>query len=420
MWRCCLSTLLYGVRSTDAPAFVTVAILLATVAILSSESQCGVPPKSIPCRCCAVTKTDPIAMSRKAMNRALLARQKLLSREKSTALSVVERLVGIQAQQARPPFVGLWSRLEAFQREELLNLLATRKVVRATLMRGTLHLMSAKDYIAFRPVLQPMLSLGMKSVLRDRAKDLDVEAIVTAACEVFARRPCTFSELRTCLAKSFAGVDDRAMGYAVRTHVPLVTVPDDGMWGFRADSCFALAESWIGKPLSPAQQTQSFVLRYLEAFGPANAADLQAWSGLHLKTTLDALRPQLVACRDERKRELLDLPGAPRPDEETPSPSRFIAAFDNLILSHADRSRIIAEEHRSRIVTRNLQVLPTFLVDGFVAGTWETTKAKNFATLSVSPFASISKPVRRELVEEAERLVRFMEPEAQRFEVQFT
>jgi hypothetical protein len=358
-------------------------------------------------------------MTLKALNRALLARQMLLSRERATALSEVERLVGLQAQQTRPPFVGLWSRLEGFEREELLKLIATRRVVRATLMRGTFHLTSAKDYLAFRPALQPVLSLAMQSVLRDRAKDLPLADVLSAAREVFDR-PSTFAELRQLLAKSFPNVDERAMGYTVRTHLPLVSVPDGTTWGFRADSSFVLAEKWIGKPLSAKQETQTLVLRYLKAFGPATAGDVQSWSGLQVQPVLEALRPRLVVERDERKRELFDLPEAPRPDKETPAPPRFIAAFDNLVLSHADRSRIVAEAYRPRIVTRNLQVRPTFLVDGFVAGTWETKAPRNTATLTISPFEPLGALVTAQLIEEAERLVRFMEPEAASFEVRFT
>jgi hypothetical protein len=359
-------------------------------------------------------------MTPKALNRALLARQMLLAREKAPALSAVERLVGLQAQQARPPFVGLWSRIEGFQREELLKLLTNRKVVRATLMRATLHLMSARDYVAFRPTLQPMLSLGMKSVLRDRAKDLNLDVVVAEARKTFDRRSSTFAELRRDLAAAFPNGDERAMGYAVRTFLPLVTTPDDSTWSFRADSSFALAESWLGKPLSNREQTESLVLRYLEAFGPATAADVKTWSGLQgAQTILDALRPKLLVVHDERKRELFDLPEAPRPEEDTPAPPRFIAAFDNLVLSHADRSRIVPAEHRSRITTRNLQVLPTVLVDGFVAGTWQSKASKNVATLTVSPFDRLAKAAKAELSEEAAKLVRFIEPEAKKFEVEF-
>lgn len=361
------------------------------------------------------------AITRRALNRALLARQMLLSREKRSAVSAVERLVGLQAQQARPPFVGLWSRVEGFQREELQTALMRRKVVRATLMRATLHLMSAKDYVEFRPALQPMLRVGMKSILRKRADDLDIDAIVAAAREALDARPSTFAELRAYLAKRFPEADERAMGYAVRTLLPLVTTPGGEAWGFRGDSSFALAEPWIGKPLRTDEDMRALALRYLKAFGPSSAADMQVWSGLQgVQAALEALRSQLVVFRDERKRELFDAPDAPRPEEHTPAPVRFIAAFDNLVLSHADRSRIVSDAHRPRVVTKNLQVLPTFLVDGFVAGTWTLERAKNTATLTIAPFATLLKGVKKELAEEGEKLARFAEPEADRFEVRFS
>jgi hypothetical protein len=276
--------------------------------------------------------------------------------------------------------------------------------------------MSAKDYLAFRPALQPVLSLAMQLVLRDRARDLPLDDVVASAREVFAR-PSTFAELRKLLAASFPHVDGRAMGYTVRTHLPLVSVPDGTTWGYRADANFVLAEEWIGKALSRKQETEALVLRYLKAFGPATAADVQSWSGLQVQPVLETLRPKLLVERDERRREWFDIRDAPRPDEETPAPPRFIAAFDNLVLSHADRSRIVPEEYRPRIVTKNLQVRPTFLVDGFVAGTWETKAARNTASLTISPFDRLERGVKTQLIEEAEKLVPFMEPEAASFEV---
>jgi hypothetical protein len=357
-------------------------------------------------------------LTRKQLNRALLARQMLLTKEKASPLRVIERLVGLQAQQARPPFTGLWSRIAEFEREQLLRQLHGRKIVRATSMRGTLHLMSAGDYMALRQSLQPMLSLGMRSILRDRASNLDIESLVAEARRFFEERPRTFTELRAALVKAFPQADERAMGYAVRTHLPLVVVPDDTEWGFRADPSFAVAESWLGEPLASDERPDALVLRYLAAFGPAAASDVQAWSGLTgLQRVLDALRPTLRVFRDERKRELFDLPKAPRPPEEIPAPVRFVPDFDNLILAHADRARIIADEHRPRVVTRNLLVLPTFLVDGFVAGTWKTALVKKVATLTVSPFASLSAATKSQVIEEGEKLVRFIARGANQYAV---
>ena len=355
-------------------------------------------------------------LSRKALNRALLARQMLLAREEVSPLAAIERLVGLQAQQAQPPFVGLWTRVANFEREALLRALHERAVVRATLMRGTLHLMSAADYLAVRGALQPGLTAGMRAVLRERAESLDIPALVAHAHTVFQEGPRTFTALRGALPDA----DERAMGYAVRTHLPLVMVPDGSDWGFPADSDFALAEGWLGQAPSTAVDAAPLVLRYLAAFGPATAADAQSWAGLGgLKDVFERLRPQLWTGRDERKRELFDLPEAPRPSEDSPAPVRFVPGFDNLVLSHADRSRIIADEHRPRVVTRNLQVLPTFLVEGFVAGTWKWARGKKAATLTVTPFGALAKGARAQLAEEAESLLRWLEPGAERRTIEF-
>jgi len=360
-------------------------------------------------------------LTRKALNRALLARQMLLAREGVSALSAVERLVGLQAQQARPPFLGLWSRLSRFERADLRSLIDSRQVVRATLMRCTLHLMSRRDYLAFRPVLQPALSAGMRAVLRDRTRGFELDALLAEARRIFAERPRTFTELRGALLAAFPNADERAMGYVVRTHLPLLSATSPHEWGFRTDAEFALAEDWLGQPLEAGAGLHALVLRYLAAFGPAAARDVQAWSGLTgLAPVLEELRPQLQVFRDERGRELFDLPEAPRPPEDTPIPARFVADFDNLILSHADRTRVIADEHRPVVITRNALVLPTFLVDGFVAGTWKATRTRKITTLTVSPFAPLPAAAKVKLADEGERLARFLHPDAEQLDLCFT
>ena len=359
-------------------------------------------------------------LTRKALNRALLARQMLLAREETSTLVVIEHLVGLQAQLARPPFTGLWSRIAGFQREDLRSLIHSRQVVRGTLMRCTLHLMSWRDYAAFRPVLQPALSLGMRTILRDRVMSFDMDALLAEARRLFAERPRTFLELRAALLERFPDADARAMGYAVRTHLPLIARPGEHEWGFHGDAAFALAEEWLDRPLETDDRPHALVLRYLVAFGPASAADIQAWSGLAgLAAVLNDLRPQLRVFRDERRRELFDLPEAPRPPEDTPVPVRFVADFDNLILSHADRTRVIADEHRRVVITNNGQVLPTFLVDGFVAGTWRVCRVRKMAALTVSPFAPLSSALQSDLAAEGEKLVRFLQPDADQFDLQF-
>lgn len=357
-------------------------------------------------------------LDRRQLNRATLARQMLLGRERTGLLPAIERLGGLQAQLARPPFIGLWSRLEGFRREDLTELLQRREAVRATMMRCTLHLVSARDYLALRPALQPVLTRSMTSILRTRKADIDVAQVISAARDYLAAGPRTFEEIRDHLVSKMPG-DERAMGYAVRTQVPLVQVPGGGDWAFPPAAAFALAEAWLGRPLPAAGDgARGLVLRYLAAFGPASPADAQVWSGMQgLREAFEELRPELVTFRDERGRELFDLPGAPRPAADVPAPARFLPDFDNLVLAHDDRSRLIADEHRPLVSKPNLVVLPTFLVDGRVSGTWSIQKSRGTAVLSMEPFAAIPTGARDELLDEGHRLVRFVEPGAKGHDV---
>lgn len=238
-------------------------------------------------------------------------------------------------------------------------------------MRGTIHLVSSKDYVRFRMALQPALSHGM-SVIRDRVQGVDVAAVVAEACEFFEAQPRTFAAFRDHLTRGAANVDERALGYLVRLHLPLVQTPKSGAtWGYPATADFALAESWLGQRLGSGESPDQLALRYLAAFGPASDRDFATWSGLPTAPEVfERLRPKLATFRDERKREIFDLPKAPRPGEDVDAPVRFLPEYDNLLLGYADRSRIVADEHRKLLATRNLFLPPTFLVDGFVAGTW--------------------------------------------------
>ena len=357
----------------------------------------------------------------RALNRATLARQMLLAREKTTALKAVERLCGMQAQLARPPYIGLWTRVAGFEAADLTRLARTRKVVRGTLMRVTLHLVSTKDYRGLRPLLQPMLSAAFQRALRDRAPGLDLEPVVAAARACLEERPCTFNDIRAVMARKWPRLDERSLGYAVRTHLPLVQVPGDTAWGWPGAAAFAVAESWIGKPMGKAWDERTLVLRYLEAFGPADHRDAEMWSGLgKLREAFEALRPRLRVFRDEKGRELFDLPKAPRPPGERPAPVRFLPDYDNLMLGHADRTRVIPQAHRAKLATTNLRVVSTFLVDGFVAGAWRISRARSAAALELEPFESFSTKVRAELTREGAGLLRFAEPDARTFEVRFS
>ncbi len=205
------------------------------------------------------------------------------------------------------------------------------------------------------------------------------------------------------------------MAYAIRTSVPLVQVPTDARWGFPASSDFALADAWLGKTVRTSDATaRVLVRRYLAGFGPATPADAQVWSGLSgLREVFESLRPTLVTFRGANARELFDLPDAPRPPADSPAPVRFIPELDNLVLSHADRTRVLADEHRPGVVLKNLQVRATFLVDGFVAGTWKIERKKNAAVLVVEPFRPLSRKIAAELEAEGDRVLGFTDDDAE-------
>jgi len=285
-------------------------------------------------------------------------------------------------------------------------------------MRGTLHLMSAGDYAAFRAALQPALARAM-GVLGARAEGLDLEQLLPVARTLVQETPRNFNELRPLLLKAFPQVNERALGFAVRTHLPLIMVPTEERWAFPPTADFTLAETWLGGQMSDDPAPAPLVLRYLAAFGPATAADMQTWSGLPgMKAVLDGLRPQLRVFKDERGRELFDLEHAPRPDADVPVPARFLPEFDNLVLAHADRTRVLADEHRGLVVTKNLRVRATFLWDGFVAGTWDVQRKRDTATLQITPFAALPLGAAEGLAEEGQALLRFVEADASTFDVE--
>ena len=359
----------------------------------------------------------PETLSLRRLNRATLARQLLLEREKVSAVAAIERLAGMQAQEPKHPFIGLWTRLEGFACDELLGALAEREVVRATLMRSTLHLSSAADYAAVRMALQPPRSVSLR-VLGARSKGLDLDAVLPAAREILHGAPLPFDEIRARLQERFPDVNDRALGYAVRTLVPLVMVPSEAdRWGFERVSSFALADEWLDAPIAD-EDAEALVTRYLGAFGPASAKDVERWSSVGgMKAVLDGMRDRLEVFADEGGRELFDLPDAPRPDADAAAPVRLLPEFDNLVLAHDDRTRVIADEHRPLVTTKNLRVKATFLVDGVVAGTWTIAVKRKVATLTLAPFSKLPKRARSDLEAEAEGLARFVEPDAKGCEV---
>ncbi|WP_223750613.1 MULTISPECIES: winged helix DNA-binding domain-containing protein [unclassified Myxococcus] len=360
-------------------------------------------------------------LTKRELNRALLARQFLLRRTRESVPHVLEHLVGLQAQAGNAPYLGLWTRMEDFQLEDLTRRYEQREVVRATLLRSTQHLVTARDYQSLRPALQPVLDrMFNHSAYPRELAGLDMDALLAEGRRLLSREPLSSVELGRRLQARWPERDAQSLAFVVRVAESLVTVPPFGTWGVGGEVTFTPSASWLGAPLEPALALESLVRRYLGAFGPASVKDMQHWSGfVRLGEVFERMRSELRVFRDEQGVELFDLPDAPRPDGDSPVPVRFVPEFDNLLLSHSDRARVISEPHRKRVFTVNGIIRPTVLVDGFVRGMWKLKWEKTRVTLHVSPFARLSREDREALTEEGLRLLSFAAAEASEHEVRF-
>jgi hypothetical protein len=355
-------------------------------------------------------------LSRRALNRATLERQLLLRRSPSPALDAVQRLVGLQAQVPLNPYTALWSRLERFRPDELAELLEQRRVVRTTVMRATIHLVSAGDCLLLRPLMQPVLSaeLARHPEFAPRLRGVDLKPVLAFARRLLAERPRSGRELRAALEERFPGQDPAALAYACRCLLALVQVPPRGLWGRTAQVTSTTAESWLGRRLAADASLDDVVLRYLGAFGPAAVADVATWCRLTgLRSVVERLRPRLRVFRDEGGRELFDLPDAPRPDPETPAPPRFLPEYDNVLLSHADRSRF-HPDGPPRLSPAAGPVHGAVLSDGFLCGTWRVERDRDTggATLVVTRRGLLTKRAGAAVVAEGRRFLRFAAADA--------
>ena len=313
-------------------------------------------------------------LGRRALNRATLARQLLLERTDVRPLDAVRHLVGLQAQVPHNPFTALWSRLDGFRPESLSRLLEGREVVRIPVMRATIHLVTAADCLLLRPLFQPILAVELRRHPEHSPKldGLDLAPVLEFAQSLLAE-PQTGPQLRAALAARFPKLDPAALAYSCRCHLALVQVPPRGLWGRSSQVTMATAESWLGQPLVAKPPLDGVVLRYLAAFGPASVVDVTTWCRLTgLRDVVEQLRPQLVTFRDERGRELFDLPDAPRPDPDTPAPVRFLPEYDNVLLSHDDRSRFVSPESSAALATGWTVGWGAVLHDGVVRGRWRS------------------------------------------------
>jgi len=343
-------------------------------------------------------------LTTRALNRALLARQHLLTRASMPAEAMIEHLVGMQAQVPANPYVALWSRLEGFEAGELEKLVIGRDAVRMSLLRTTLHLVTAPDALRMRPVLQSVLGRGYTSgsPFHKQLVGVDINALTAAGKSLLDNEALTTAQLGKRLAEQWPDRDPVSLAYAVRYLVPLVQIPPRGLWHRSGQPTWRTLASWLGREVEGSASPDDLVLRYLAAFGPATVQDVATWSWLtRVREVIDRLRPRLRIFHDELGRELFDVEGGLLPDPETPAPVRFLPEYDNIALSHANRGRIIDP----RTVGRITGYVGTFLVDGLIAGQWRVVARNEEHILLVDPFVALTDAQAAELTDEAARFL---------------
>ncbi|MDX2683606.1 winged helix DNA-binding domain-containing protein [Streptomyces soliscabiei] len=355
-----------------------------------------------------MTKTTSRAapvLGARALNRATLDRQLLLRPSSLSAGAAIEHLLGLQAQNVKPPYYALAARLDGFVPEKLSTPMAGREVVRIVSMRSTIHTHTADDCLTLRPFVQPARDRELTHFRKGLA-GVDLDRLAVLARDLVETEPRTMKQLREALSMEWPDADPQSLAVAARCRLPLVQVTPRGLWDRSGQVALTTAEHWLGRPTAPAPTPDAVVLRYLAAFGPASVKDMQTWAGLtRLREPFERLRPHLLTFRDEHGVELFDLPDAPRPDPQVPAPPRFLPEFDNLLLSHADRTRVVPPQYWGRSWQGN-QAYCTLLVDGFLAGLWKLEQD----TLVIEPFGRLTKTQRDEVTEEGVRMLSTMHP----------
>ena len=337
-------------------------------------------------------------LTQRELNRALLARQLLLEPGKGSLAKTLERIGGIQAQYAPSMYIGLWSRMEGFERDSLTRALERRRVVQGTSLRQTIHLLSPAQWWRYAIATRESRRDAWLAYRKD-VKRAEISAGARRARKALAGRSLNREELKDVVGIGSVGIT------GVNNWLDLVRVPPSGTWERRSANVFALAEDWLGpEPELDVEEAQRETVRdYLRAFGPAAPADIVSWSGLPTKVVHEVLgKLELRRFRDEQGKELVDLPRQPLPDPETPAPVRFLPTWDAALLAHARRTQILPEEHRPRVFNvKTPQSTPTLLVDGTVVGTWQFVRG----SIRIETFSRLDRAVQREVDEAAERLL---------------
>ena len=349
-------------------------------------------------------------LSRRTLNRTLLARQLLLERVRRPALDVVEHLVGMQAQEPPDPYVGLWARLDGFEPLALSWAIEERLAVRMGHLRGTLHLVTARDALAQYPILADVMARSWRSSpFIKQLVGVDMGTLLSRARELLEDRPMTPSELGTALSPGWPDRDAPSLAYAARFLLPLVQVPPRGLWGRTGRPANTTAEAWLGAPMVADPHIDELIVRYLRVFGPATVADMRIWSWLTgLREVVDRLRPRLRTFRDETGRELFDVEDGLIADEDLPAPIRFLPQYDNVFLSHDDRSRILVPG----LKIEDLVWKGGILIDGYVSAAWRIRREKKAATMTVTLYVPVTGEQRADLEAEGDRLLTLLAADA--------
>lgn len=334
-----------------------------------------------------------------------------------SATEAIEHLVAIQAQEPKDPYVGLWTRLDGFAATDLEQLIEKRRAVRTPLLRATIHLVTARDCVKLRPVVQPVLerTFNSSSPFGRRLAGMDIECVLAAGRALVEEQPRSRAELAQLLGDRWPDRDAESLAQAITYLVPVVQVPPRGLWRASGQAKWTTVEAWLGRRLKATRGPDEMVMRYLAAFGPASVSDIRAWCGLpSLRQVVERLQTRLRTFTDEGGRKLFDLPEAPRPDADIPAPARFLPFYDNVNLGHADRIRVVPAEHRARVQWA------TVLIDGFVRAQWRIIQKRDAATLYVNPFDRLSKSERADVTDEGARLLEFIAPDVLARDVGFT
>ena len=350
------------------------------------------------------------------LNRATLDRQLLLDRVRLEPAAAVERLVALQAQEPASPYIALWTRLDGFDPDDLTDAFQARRVVKGTLLRVTLHAVSADDYRHFWPAVSPSLRQWRTPIVRRLGLEADLESLGRQAV-AFGSQPRTGAEMRDHMPALEGGLGPAGQSdswWAVRPLLPFLMAPGDERWAFGRRPRFVAAPAWLGSDLGSAEDgLVHLVRRYLAGFGPAGVDDIHRFSLVRttpIRAALERIAAEVVRYRDEGGRILYDLADRPLPEPDRPAPVRFLPMWDSLLLAYHDRSRVLPEPYRRRVIQPNGDFLASFMVDGRVAGLWRADLVDGRSKVTALPFEPLAPGDAADVAAEAERLARFLDP----------